>query len=79
MAAEANSAKIGILGSGDVGKRLAEDIGAKGYAVRMGTRDPAAEKITTFLEGKTGIEAASFADVTAWAVSVDCYWLCAPW
>lgn len=37
--------KIGILGSGDVGRVLGAGFVKKGHAVKLGTRDPGAEKV----------------------------------
>lgn len=56
--------RIGILGSGAVGKTLASGFKKHGYEVRIGSRTPA--KLAEFA-ANTGIEAATFADVAAWA------------
>jgi NADPH-dependent F420 reductase len=55
--------KIGILGSGDVGRTLAGGFAARNHEVVIGTRDPAAPKVRELL-GKVGagVTAASFAD-----------------
>jgi len=55
--------KIGILGTGDVGRTLAGGFAARGHGVMIGTRDPAAPKVRELL-GKVGagVTAASFAD-----------------
>ncbi len=55
--------KIGILGSGAVGKALAVGFASEGNEVMLGTRDPKAEKITGWLTktGK-GITAGTFED-----------------
>lgn len=37
--------KVCVLGSGDVGRRLADAFLSEGYTVMLGTRDPAQEKI----------------------------------
>ena len=57
--------KIGILGSGAVGKALAIGFTAEGNEVMLGTRDPKASKITEWLSGAgKGITAGTF-DKTA--------------
>jgi len=55
--------KIGILGSGAVGKALAVGFASEGNDVMLGTREPASEKITTWLkEAGSGIKAGTFED-----------------
>lgn len=62
--------KIGVLGSGDVGRVLGGGFAALGHDVKIGTRDPASEKVTAWV-AKTGAnasagtfaEAAAFGDV----------------
>ncbi|NOS85402.1 MAG: NAD(P)-binding domain-containing protein, partial [Ignavibacteria bacterium] len=57
--------KIGILGSGAVGKALAIGFIAEGNEVMLGTRDPKASKIIEWLSGAgKGITAGTF-DETA--------------
>jgi 8-hydroxy-5-deazaflavin:NADPH oxidoreductase len=60
--------KVGILGSGDVGKSLAHGFGALGHEVKIGSRSP--EKLSEFVSGEgervtsgTFEEAARFADL----------------
>jgi predicted dinucleotide-binding enzyme len=48
---EAPDMKIGILGTGDVGKVLAAGFKAAGHEVMIGTRDPAAGKLDDWLAG----------------------------
>lgn len=36
--------KIGVLGTGDVGRTLAGGLAAAGHEVRVGTRDPSSDK-----------------------------------
>jgi len=70
--------KIGILGSGDVGKALGAGFAALGHDVMMGTREPASEKVRAWVT-KTGpkasagsfAEAAAFAEVAAVATLWD--------
>jgi len=53
--------KIGILGSGAVGKALAIGFAAENHEVMLGTRDPNASKITEWLSGAgKGINAGTF-------------------
>jgi 8-hydroxy-5-deazaflavin:NADPH oxidoreductase len=56
--------KIGILGSGDVGQRLADGFIATGHAVKIGTRSP--EKVASWA-AKQGNKttAGGFADAAA--------------
>ena len=54
---------IAVLGSAVVGQTLAQGFKKHGYAVRIGTRDPA--KLSEFTR-TSGIEAGTFADVAAW-------------
>jgi predicted dinucleotide-binding enzyme len=56
--------KIGVLGSAVVGQTLARGFKAHGYAVRIGSRDPA--KLTEFASS-TGIPSGTFSDVAGWA------------
>ncbi|MDP9361435.1 MAG: NAD(P)-binding domain-containing protein [Acidobacteriota bacterium] len=60
--------KIGILGSGDVGKSFARGFGALGHEVKIGSRSP--EKLSEFVSGQgervsscTFEEAAGFGDL----------------
>ena len=42
--------KIGILGSGDVGRKLADGLIEIGYEVKIGTRDPTKEYLVNGFE-----------------------------
>ena len=55
--------RIGVLGSGDVGKTLAAGFKKHGYEVRIGSRTPA--KLADF-EEQSGIQAGSFGEVAQW-------------
>ncbi|WP_177419337.1 NAD(P)-binding domain-containing protein [endosymbiont of Lamellibrachia barhami] len=48
--------KIGILGTGDVGRVLGAGFAGRGHKVMIGTRDPAAQKVQDWLE-QTGNDA----------------------
>ena len=75
--------KIGILGSGDVGRRLADGFIELAYLVKIGSRNPHQEKITEWMakhdkakvSSGTFAEAASFGELdliaTSWAGTVD--------
>ncbi|MBS3093290.1 NAD(P)-binding domain-containing protein [Candidatus Pacearchaeota archaeon] len=64
--------KIGILGSGVVGKALAEGFSRLGHSVKIGTRDPS--KLQDFIQGKENVsigsfeETAKFGDIIVMAV-----------
>jgi 8-hydroxy-5-deazaflavin:NADPH oxidoreductase len=57
-------AKVGVIGSATVGQTLAQGFKRHGYDVRIASRTPA--KLVDF-SGKSGIAAATFEDVAAWA------------
>jgi 8-hydroxy-5-deazaflavin:NADPH oxidoreductase len=75
--------KIGILGSGDVGRRLADGFIELGHIVKIGSRNPRQEKITEWMakhdkakvSSGTFAEAASFGELdliaTLWAGTAD--------
>jgi predicted dinucleotide-binding enzyme len=54
--------KVGILGSGDVGKALAAGFSQHNHEVTIGTRDPA--KLAAFASQHRGVRVASFRDAT---------------
>ncbi len=56
--------KIGVIGSAIVGQTLAQGFKQHGHDVRIGSRTPA--KLAEF-SAKSGVAAATFADVAAWA------------
>ena len=58
--------KIGILGTGDVGKALAAGFKAAGHDVMIGTRDPASGKLDAWLaEAGKGVQADTFSQAAA--------------
>src|SRR5262245_20423168 len=52
--------KIGVLGSGVVGKSLAEGFLKHGYDVMLGTRDPDKDEIRKWAEDHRGAKTATF-------------------
>ena len=75
--------KIGILGSGDVGRRLADGFIELGHTVKIGSRNPNQEKITEWIakhntekvSSGTFAETASFGKlnvlITLWGGTAD--------
>jgi len=66
--------KIGILGTGDVGKRLGTGFISIGHEVKIGSRDPESEKVKSWIaangkkaSGGTFAEAAQFGEVVVLA------------
>lgn len=59
--------RYGILGSGEVGRVLAEGLKKHGFEVRIGSRSP--EKLRQFAKDR-GITAGTFADTAAWAEAI---------
>jgi 8-hydroxy-5-deazaflavin:NADPH oxidoreductase len=58
--------RVGVLGSGEVGRRLAAAFSTRGHAVMIGSRDPAKPELTDWLSGEgAGIQAGTFADTAA--------------
>jgi predicted dinucleotide-binding enzyme len=56
-------APVGVLGSGDVGRRLAAGFCSRGHQVMIGTRDPARPELAEWLSGDgTGVKAGTFAE-----------------
>jgi predicted dinucleotide-binding enzyme len=58
-----NNIKIGILGSGDVGKSFARAFGALGHRVMIGSRSP--ERLSEFVSGAGGNVSAGLFEETA--------------
>ncbi len=58
--------RVGVLGSGEVGRRLAEGFRARGHEVMIGSRDPSKPELRDWLSGDgSGIEAGSFEQAAA--------------
>ena len=55
--------RIGVIGSGEVGRTLASGLKKHGYEVRIGSRSPS--KLADYSKS-SGVTAATFADVAAW-------------
>jgi predicted dinucleotide-binding enzyme len=55
--------RVGVLGSGDVGRALARGFAERGHDVMIGSRDPAKEELAAWLAGDGGgIRSGTFAD-----------------
>jgi len=58
--------KIGVLGTGDVGRSLAAGLAARGHEVMIGSRDPSVGRIQDWLrETGRGAQAGSFAEAAS--------------
>ena len=69
--------KIGILGTGDVGRSLATGLAARGHEIMIGSRDPSAGRIQDWLRETDGnIRAGSFAEAASFG---ECLVLSVNW
>ncbi|MCU7934785.1 MAG: NAD(P)-binding domain-containing protein [Candidatus Thiodiazotropha sp. (ex Dulcina madagascariensis)] len=58
--------RIGVLGTGDMGRMLAAGFAGCGHEVMSGTRDPGQQKIVCWLgQTDSGISAGTFAESAA--------------
>jgi hypothetical protein len=58
--------RVGVLGSGEVGRRLAAGFKSRGHSVMVGSRDPAKPELAEWLAGEgAGVESGTFADTAA--------------
>jgi 8-hydroxy-5-deazaflavin:NADPH oxidoreductase len=58
--------RVGVLGSGDVGRRLASGFRSRGHDVMIGSRHPGKPELHEWLSGDgTGIAAGTFAEAAA--------------
>jgi predicted dinucleotide-binding enzyme len=58
--------RVGVLGSGEVGRRLAAGFSSRGHSVMIGSRDPGKAELHDWLTGDgAGIEAGTFAQAAA--------------
>jgi predicted dinucleotide-binding enzyme len=63
---EENIMKIGVLGTGDVGRVLAAGFAGRGHEVMIGTRDPAKPALNEWLNGAgKGVSTGTFAEAAA--------------
>ena len=58
--------KIGVLGTGDVGRTLAAGLAARGHEIMIGSRDPAVARVQEWLEQTdNSVQGGTFADAAA--------------
>lgn len=58
--------RIGVLGRGEVGRRLAHGFQSRGHDVMIGTRDPGSPELREWLSGEgTGVRAGTLAETAA--------------
>jgi predicted dinucleotide-binding enzyme len=58
--------RVGVLGNGEVGRRLAAGFRGRGHDVMIGSRDPSKPELREWLSGDgAGIEAGTFAEAAA--------------
>jgi predicted dinucleotide-binding enzyme len=58
--------RVGVLGTGEVGRRLAAGFRGRGHEVTIGSRDPDKPELREWLSGEgAGIQAGTFADAAA--------------
>lgn len=58
--------RVGVLGTGEVGRRLASGFATRGHAVMIGSRDPDKPELREWLAGEgAGIRAATFAETAS--------------
>jgi predicted dinucleotide-binding enzyme len=58
--------RVGVLGSGEVGRRLAAGFASRGHDVMIGSREPGKPELSEWLAGDgPGIKAGTFAETAA--------------
>ena len=58
--------RVGVLGSGEVGRRLAAGFRSRGHEVMIGSRDPSKPELREWVTGAgAGVEVGTFADAAA--------------
>ena len=58
--------RVGVLGTGEVGRRLAAGFSSRGHDVMIGSRDPGKPELSEWLSGDgAGIKAGTFAETAA--------------
>jgi 8-hydroxy-5-deazaflavin:NADPH oxidoreductase len=66
MANRLANTRVGVLGSGEVGRRLAAGFSSRGHDVMIGSREPGKPDLTEWLAGDgAGIKAGTFAETAA--------------
>ncbi|MFL5960884.1 MAG: NADPH-dependent F420 reductase [Gaiellaceae bacterium] len=59
--------RVGVLGTGEVGRRLAAGFAGRGHEVMIGSRDPGKPELRDWLSGDgAGVEAGAFAETAAY-------------
>ena len=60
------SSRVGVLGTGEVGRGLAGGFASRGHAVMIGSRDPDKPELCEWLSGDgAGVEVGTFAEAAA--------------
>jgi predicted dinucleotide-binding enzyme len=58
--------RVGVLGSGEVGRRLAAGFASRGHRIMIGSRDPGKPELREWLSGEgAGVETGTFAQAAA--------------
>lgn len=58
--------RVGVLGTGEVGRRLAAGFSGRGHDVVLGSRDPSRPELRDWISGEgAGVEACTFAEAAA--------------
>jgi len=58
--------KIGVLGTGDVGRTLTAGLAGRGHEIKIGTRNPSQQNLTDWLANNgNNVKAGTFAEVAA--------------
>lgn len=66
MANRVAHTRVGVLGSGEVGRRLAAGFCSRGHEVMIGTRDPGKDELREWLSGDgAGVAAGTFSQTAA--------------
>jgi len=65
--------KIGVLGSGDAGRRLADGFIELGHTVKIGSRDPNQKKVTEWIakHNKVNVSSGTFAETASLTILSD--------
>ena len=57
--------RVGVLGTGEVGRRLASGFASRGHAVMIGSRDPDKPELAEWLASEVGIQSGTFAEAAS--------------